>query len=315
MSSPLVASTSVQHRVVHIDDPDDPRVRDFTRLTDMSLRKLREPAEGLYMAESREVIMRALDTGHIPRAFLMGERWLPESLDILTRPEAGSAPIYVGAKEVLNSITGFHLHRGIIASMHRPELPSLASVLANARRVAVLEDIVDHTNVGAMLRSAAALGVDAVLVTPRCADPLYRRSVRVSMGTVFQVPWTRIDPWPEGIEELRRLGFVTAAMALRDDAISLDELAAAPPSRLALVLGTEGQGLTAASVDACDLVVRIPMAGGVDSLNVAAASAVAFWATRVPLTAASATDCPGAPRHSVASQAVSLDPGAADATR
>lgn len=270
----------VAGRVVQIEHPDDPRVRDFTRLTDMSLRKLREPAEGLYMAESREVITRALDVGHRPRAFLMGQRWLPESLDILTRPEAGSVPIYVGAKEVLNSITGFHLHRGIIASMHRPTLPALDDVLREARRVAILEDIVDHTNVGAMLRSAAALGVDAVLVTPRCADPLYRRSVRVSMGTVFQIPWTRIDPWPDSLDLLRARGFTCAAMALRPDAISLDELAAAPPQRLALVLGTEGQGLTAASVDACDVVVQIPMDGGVDSLNVAAASAVAFWATR-----------------------------------
>lgn len=272
--------TQVATRVVRIEDPDDPRVRDFTRLTDMSLRKLREPAEGLYMAESREVITRALDAGHRPRAFLMGERWLPDSLDVLTRPEARDVPIYVGGKDVLSAITGFHLHRGIIASMHRPALPTLAAVLAGARRVALLEDIVDHTNVGAMLRSAAALGVDAVLVTPRCADPLYRRSVRVSMGTVFQVPWTRIEPWPEALEDLRAQGFTTAAMALRDDAISLDDLAADPPERLVLLLGTEGQGLTADSTDACDLVVKIPMAGGVDSLNVAAASAVAFWALR-----------------------------------
>lgn len=273
-------TSAVESRVIRVYDPDDPRVRDFTRLTDMSLRRLKEPAEGLYMAESREVITRALDVGHRPRAFLMGERWLPESLDILTRVEAAHAPIYVGGKDVLKDITGFHLHRGIIAAMHRPQLPSVKQVLTGARRVAVLEDIVDHTNVGAMLRSAAALGVDAVLVTPRCADPLYRRSVRVSMGTVFQVPWTRIDPWPAGIDTLRRHGFTVAAMALTETAISLDALAAAPPERLALVLGTEGQGLTAASVAACDLVVKIPMAGDVDSLNVAAASAVAFWATR-----------------------------------
>ncbi len=276
----LHASGDLRERVIVVDDPDDPRVRDFTRLTDMSLRKLREPAEGLYMAESREVITRALDAGHRPRAFLMGERWLPQSLDVLTRPEAAGVPIYLGGKDVLKGITGFHLHRGIIAAMHRPILPTLDDVLAGAHRVAVLEDIVDHTNVGAMVRSAAALGVDAVFVTPRCADPLYRRSVRVSMGTVFQVPWTRIDPWPDGIELLRGHGFTVAAMALRDDAISLDALAADPPDKLALVLGTEGQGLAAASVDACDLVVRIPMSGGVDSLNVAAASAVAFWATR-----------------------------------
>jgi tRNA G18 (ribose-2'-O)-methylase SpoU len=170
--------------------------------------------------------------------------------------------------------------------MHRPPLAPVADVLAGARdgagarRVAVLEDVVDHTNVGAAFRSAAALGVDAVLVTPRCADPLYRRSVRVSMGTVFQVPWTRIDPWPDGIDELRAHGFVTASLALADDALTLDELVADPPERLALVLGAEGHGLKPATVAASDLVVRIPMAGGVDSLNVAAAAAVAFWATR-----------------------------------
>jgi tRNA G18 (ribose-2'-O)-methylase SpoU len=164
--------------------------------------------------------------------------------------------------------------------MHRPPLRPVADVLAGARRVAVLEDVVDHTNVGAAFRSAAALGVDAVLVTPRCADPLYRRSVRVSMGTVFQVPWTRVDPWPGGIDELRALGFVTASLALSDHAITLDDLVADLPERLALVLGAEGHGLKAETIAATDLVVRIPMAGGVDSLNVAAAGAVAFWATR-----------------------------------
>ncbi len=277
MSDP---AAGVRARVTHIDDPDDPRVRDFTRLTDVSLRRLREPAEGLFMAESREVIERALHARHRARAFLLGDRWMPEALDLFTHPGAGLAPIYIGGREVLKTITGFHLHRGIVASMHRPPLPPLSEVLTGARRVAVLEDIVDHTNVGAMIRSAAGLGVDAVLVTPRCADPLYRRAVRVSMGTVFQVPWTRIEPWPQGLDVLRGLGFTVAAMALRDDAVSLDDFAAAPPARLALVLGTEGAGLQPPTVDGCDIVVRIPMHGGVDSLNVAAASAVAFWATR-----------------------------------
>jgi tRNA G18 (ribose-2'-O)-methylase SpoU len=164
--------------------------------------------------------------------------------------------------------------------MQRPELPSVESLLADAHRVLVLEDIVDHTNVGAVFRSAAALGVDAVLVTPRCADPLYRRSIRVSMGTVFQVPWTRVDPWPEGISAIRRAGFTVATLALSDDAMSLDDLAASPPQRLALVLGTEGDGLSHHTVAAADLTVTIPMAGGVDSLNVAAAGAVAAWALR-----------------------------------
>ena len=189
-------------------------------------------------------------------------------------------PVYVGPPEVVESITGFHLHRGALAAMHRPALPAVGDLVADARRVAVLEGVVDHTNVGAVFRSAAALGVDAVLVSPDCADPLYRRSVRVSMGTVFQVPWTRLEPWPAGLGLLREAGFTVAALALADDAVTLDELAAALPERLALLLGTEGDGLSRRAVAASDVVVRIPMAGGVDSLNVAAASAVAFWATR-----------------------------------
>lgn len=191
-------------------------------------------------------------------------------------------PVYVGEPDVIEGITGFHLHRGALASMHRPVLPPVAEVVADARRVLVVEDVVDHTNVGAVFRSAAGLGADGILVTPRCADPLYRRSVRVSMGTVFQVPWTRIDPWPGGVEVLRDLGFTVAALALADDAITLDELAADPPERLALVLGTEGDGLSRRTVAAADVTVTIPMAGGVDSLNVAAAGAVAAWALRLP---------------------------------
>ncbi|MGL5928084.1 MAG: TrmH family RNA methyltransferase, partial [Dermatophilaceae bacterium] len=186
----------------------------------------------------------------------------------------------VGEHDVIEQLTGFHLHRGALASMRRPPLPALDQVLAGTRRVMVLEDVVDHTNVGAVFRSAAALGVDAVLVTPRCADPLYRRAIRVSMGTVFQVPWTRIDPWPGGVVALRALGFTVAALALTDDAVGLDELAAAPPRRLALVLGTEGDGLASRTLSSVDLAIRIPMTGGVDSLNVAAASAVAAWALR-----------------------------------
>lgn len=203
-------------------------------------------------------------------------------MDVVAQAEAAGVPVYVGEPDVIEGITGFHLHRGALASMHRPVLPSVAEVVADARRVLVVEDVVDHTNVGAVFRSAAGLGVDAILVTPRCADPLYRRSVRVSMGTVFQVPWTRIDPWPGGVEVLRDLGFTVAALALADDAITLDELAADPPERLALVLGTEGDGLSRRTVAAADVTVTIPMAGGVDSLNVAAAGAVAAWALRLP---------------------------------
>lgn len=271
-----------------VTDPSDPRLADYVSLTDVALRSRHEPEKGLYIAESSTVLGRALRAGHRPRSVLLAPRWLPDLERMLAElPDDGTTvPVHVAEEPVLEAITGFHVHRGALAAMHRPPLAPVADVLAaarggsGARRVAVLEDVVDHTNVGAAFRSAAALGVDAVLVTPRCADPLYRRSVRVSMGTVFQVPWTRIDPWPGGIDDLRAHGFMTASLALADAAITLDELVADPPERLALVLGAEGHGLKPATVAASDLVVRIPMAGGVDSLNVAAAAAVAFWATR-----------------------------------
>lgn len=267
--------------VIEITDPTDERVRDYFRLTDVALRRRLEPENGLYLAESEKVIRRALAAGHRPRSYLMGRRWLTDLADLVERADADGVPVYVGADDVIEEMTGFHLHRGALASMHRPVLPAYTDLLQNARRVLVLEDIVDHTNVGAIFRSAAALGVEAVLITPRCADPLYRRSVRVSMGTVFQVPWTRIDPWPGALETLQEQGFSVASLSLHDDAITLDELAADPPERLAMVLGTEGDGLSRRTVEASDLVVRIPMSGGVDSLNVAAATAVVLWATRL----------------------------------
>ena len=264
-----------------ITDPTDPRLADYVALTDVALRRRTEPERGLYVAESEKVIRRALAAGHRPRSFLMAERWLTDLADVVADAREGGIPIYVGEHDVIEALTGFHLHRGALAAMQRPVLPAVGDLLAGARRVLVLEDIVDHTNVGACFRSAAALGVDAVLVTPRCADPLYRRAVRVSMGTVFQVPWTRIEPWPLGGPELlRENGFTVAAFALTETAMTLDELSADPPERLALVLGTEGDGLTRHTIAAADLAVRIPMAGGVDSLNVAAACAVALWALR-----------------------------------
>ncbi|WP_182113727.1 MULTISPECIES: RNA methyltransferase [unclassified Actinotalea] len=275
--------------VLRVTDPHDERLADYTRLTDVALRAKHEPAKGLYIAESSTVIRRAVAAGHRPRSFLMADRWLPDLAPLLEEAgagEGGDVPVYVAEPDVLEGITGFHLHRGALAAMHRPPLASVHALLAGARggagarRVAVLEDIVDHTNVGAIFRSAAGLGVDAVLVSPRCADPLYRRSVRVSMGTVFQVPWTRLESWPGGLDDLRADGFTVAALALAEDAVTLDALAAEPPDRLAMVLGTEGDGLSRAAVSAADVVVRIPMAGDVDSLNVAAASAVAFWALR-----------------------------------
>lgn len=266
---------------IEIEDPRDERVADFLHLTDVRLRRRLEPERGLYLAESEKVIRRALAAGHSPRAFLMSRKWLDDLADLVEQATATRVPVYVAGEDVIREMTGFHLHRGALASMQRPDLPTLEDVLGGARRVIVLEDIVDHTNVGAVFRSAAALGVDGVLVTPRCADPLYRRSIRVSMGTVFQVPWTRTGTWPADVDTLRRAGFTVAAFALEDESVSLDDLAADPPDRLALVLGAEGDGLGHRKVAASDLVVRIPMAGGVDSLNVAAASAVAMWALRV----------------------------------
>ena len=254
---------------------------DYVGLTDVALRRRAEPERGLYIAESGKVIRRALAAGHRPRSLLMAERWLTDLADVVTDAERDGVPVFVGEYEVMEVLTGFHLHRGALASMQRPTLPTVAAVVADARRVLVLEDIVDHTNVGAAFRSGAALGIDAILVTPRCADPFYRRAIRVSMGTVFQVPWTRVEPWPGGIAALREAGFTIAALALAEDAVTLDELAADPPERLALVLGTEGDGLGRRTIGSADVTVRIPMAGGVDSLNVAAAAAVAMWALRV----------------------------------
>ncbi len=244
------------------------------------------------MAESTKVIMRAIQAGHRPRSFLTARRWLPDLEPWIERacgsPDGGDIPVYIAEEAELEWVTGFHLHRGALAAMHRPELMDPAALLTSigARRVVILEKLVDHTNVGAIFRSAAALGIDAVLVTDDCADPLYRRSVRVSMGTVFQVPWTRVSGWPHSMERLREAGFITAALALRDDSLTLDQFSALPEvqaadSQVALILGTEGDGLARSTIAAADHCVMIPMAGHVDSLNVAAASAVACWELRV----------------------------------
>jgi len=208
---------------------------------------------------------------------LVQEQWLPELEPLL---EGRDVPVFVGEADVLQRLTGYHLHRGALAAMHRPRLPSVDQVTAGARRIVVLEDIVDHTNVGAIFRSVAGLGADAVLVTPRCADPLYRRSVRVSMGTVLQVPWTRLPEWHVASGLLRSLGFHLAALALSDGAVALDTFAATAPERVAIVLGTEGDGLSRHALAAADTIVTIPMQHGVDSLNVASASAVALYALR-----------------------------------
>ena len=253
-------------------------LRYYTQLTDVKLRSAMEPQWGIYIAESSKVIRRALAAGHQPVSFLMSEKWADDLADVLrAHPDT---PAYVGSEEHLEQVTGFHLHRGALAAMARPEPQPLEQLLQGASRVAILEDIVDHTNVGAIFRSAAALNVDAVLVTPRCADPLYRRSIRVSMGTVFQVPWARLESWPDNLQTLHELGFKSAALALKEDSLTLEELSARRDEKLALILGTEGHGLSFRTLAACGDTVMIPMSHGVDSLNVAAASAVAFWETR-----------------------------------
>ncbi|MFD5214789.1 TrmH family RNA methyltransferase [Microbacterium sp. NPDC058345] len=261
--------------LVRIDDPADSRLDDYRSLTDVALRRVHEPEGGLYMAESAKVIARAVAAGHRPRSVLTQEKWLNAVSEALGDQEPA---VYVVPAAVAEQVTGFAIHRGPMAAMHRPLERALSDVVGDARLVLVLEDIVDHTNVGAAFRAAAGLGADAVLVTPRCADPLYRRSVRVSMGTVFQVPWTRIGEWSDAARELRALGFQLAALALEDRAVPLDCYAATRPERVALMMGTEGDGLSRAALDASDSVVTIPMSGGVDSLNVASAAAVALWA-------------------------------------
>lgn len=260
--------------IQHVDDASDPRLADYRNLTDTALRRVQEPAGGLYIAESAKVIERAVAAGHAPRSVLVQQRWLAGLAGIID----DDTPVYVVPDSVAEQVTGYAVHRGALASMHRPALPGLEDVLRDARLVLVLEDLIEHTNVGAAFRAAAGLGADAVLVTARCADPLYRRSVKVSTGTVFQVPWTRIDELNTSARMLRAAGFDLVALALRDDAVPLDVYAASRPEKVALVLGTEGDGLSEAALDAADAVVTIPMRGGVDSLNVAAAASVALWA-------------------------------------
>ena len=280
----------------------DGRLDAYARLTDVQLRSRLEPERALFIAESEKVVHRALDAGFQPQSVLVGCEQLesPAVVEQLGRVKAAypEIPVLAAPRAELTALTGFQLTRGVLAAFRRPPQPSLSQVLADARRVAVLEDITNHTNVGAIFRSAAALGVDGVLVTPGCYDPLYRRAIRVSMGTVFQVPWTRIGEdapaakgahgnvcrqggWAQtGIPQLHEAGFAVAAMALSDDSVPLDDPALASEERLAIVLGTEGEGLAPGTIARADYVVRIPMAHGVDSLNVAAASAVAFWELR-----------------------------------
>lgn len=260
--------------IIEVTDLAAPELDVYARLTEAQLRNRLEPDKGVFIAESPKVITTALDAGYEPLSLLMERRHIEgDAQPILAR--CGGIPVYTAERETLARLTGFELTRGVLCAMRRPRLPSVEEVCARARRVAVLEGIVDHTNVGAIFRSAAALGIDAVLVTPTCCDPFYRRAVRVSMGTVFQVPWTYLpEGWPQ---TLRALGFTTAAMALCDASLPIYAPQLKRADRLAVVLGTEGDGLAESTIAACDCTVRIPMTHGVDSLNVAAASAVAFY--------------------------------------
>ena len=287
--------------IIDITDPTDPRLDDYVRLRDVNLRKHLESERGLFIAEGEKVIRRALAAGYPPRSFLLAERWLDSLSDVLANHD--QIPIYRVTEGLAEQVTGFHVHRGALASLHRQLRHTVDDLLTVAEdgtvedpgeqhrvdgagrsrhhgRIAILEDLVDHANVGAVFRSAAALGFDAVLVTPRCADPLYRRSIKVSMGTVFQIPWARIDPWPDGMQRLKDAGYLVAGMSLGEESITLDELRDRDIAMLALVFGTEGHGLTPKTDRMVDTRVRIPMMNGVDSLNVAASSAVAFYTTR-----------------------------------
>ena len=267
--------------IIEITDFHAPELDPYARLTQNQLRNRLEPDKGIFIAESPKVISRALDAGYQPLSLLMERKQITgPAAEILTR--CGDAPVYTADRELLAALTGFELTRGVLCAFRRPAPRSVEELCKNARRVAVLEGIVDSTNVGAIFRSAAALNMDAVLISPSCCDPLCRRAVRVSMGTVFQVPWAQIGQtpadWPEkGMEQLHTLGFKTAAMALSDRSVSIDDEQLAKEPKLAIVLGTEGDGLARSTIAACDYTVKIPMSHGVDSLNVAAASAVAFW--------------------------------------
>jgi tRNA G18 (ribose-2'-O)-methylase SpoU len=260
-------------RLVEIDSADDPRLADYRDLRDVQLRKELEAEHGLFLAEGEKVVRRAIEAGHTPRSFLMAPRWLDGLADVLS---GSDAPVYVVPEALAEEITGFHVHRGALASLHRRPLPEVAEVLAGARSILVLEDVVDHTNVGAIFRSGAALGFDAVLLAPRCADPLYRRSIKVAMGAVFSVPWTRIPDWYDALPALSAQGFTTVALTLAPDATPVEE-AVHGVDRLALVLGSEGHGLSQRWEATADRRAIIPMAAGIDSLNVAAATAVACY--------------------------------------
>ena len=266
--------------IIEITDFAAPELDIYARLTEGQLLNRHEPDKGIFIAESPKVIERALDAGCVPISMLMEKKHVErQAREIIRR--CGDIPVYAAEFDVLTQLTGFHLTRGMLCAMYRPPLPGTEEICAGARRIAVLENVMNPTNVGAIFRSAAALNMDGILLTSACSNPLYRRAIRVSMGTVFQIPWTFLDSrlsWPrEGMGFLHDLGFVTAAMALNDDSVSIDDSGLMSEEKLAIILGTEGDGLAAGTIAGCDYTVRIPMSHGVDSLNVAAASAIAFW--------------------------------------
>lgn len=267
--------------IIEINDFQAPELDIYARLTENQLRHLYEPKNGLFIAESPKVIYRALDAGYVPVSLLLEKKHIEgQAKDIITR--CGDIPVYTAEFDILTKLTGFELTRGALCAMYRPALPSAEEICQNTRRIAILENVMNPTNVGAIFRSAAALNMDAVLLTPACSDPLYRRCLRVSMGTVFQIPWTFIGDkstdWTiQGLKQLHDLGFKTAAMALREDSVNIDNPALMSEDKLAIILGTEGDGLASSTIVNCDYTVCIPMSHDVDSLNVAAASAVAFW--------------------------------------
>ena len=261
--------------LIEVSDAADPRLGDYRDLRDVELRKHLEAEHGLFLAEGEKVVRRSVEAGFTPRSFLMAPRWLDGLADVLDRSDA---PCYVVSEDLAEEVTGFHVHRGALASLERRPLPSVHEVLADARTVVVLEDVVDHTNVGAIFRSAAALGVDAILLSPRCADPLYRRSIKVAMGAVFSVPYARLESWYDAVAELSKEGITTVALTPAPDAVEVEE-AVRGLDRVALLMGSEGPGLSRRWMETADRRAVIPMDAGIDSLNVAAATAVACYVT------------------------------------
>lgn len=262
-------------RILHVEDLQDPRLDEYLRLSEAHLRMRTDIENGLYIAESTKVVQRAINAGHVPRSFLLAEKHLGQLTEEFNR--FPTAPIFVGDDRQLEELVGFHLHRGAMAAMNRPEPLDLDELLETSSRIAILEDIADHTNLGAIIRSASGLGIDAVLLTPKCVDPWYRRSARVSMGTVFDLPWVRLESWPDDMTKLKNHGYELLAMELTDDAVPLNDVRIASGQKIAMILGNEGRGVTQEALAAVDRTVIIPMHRVVDSLNVGAASAIAFW--------------------------------------